>query len=114
MANDTLNNPAQNNSESDWTRKVLAALVGLFVIIVLVLSAKWVGDKVREKFFTPKGPTVNSQIIPVEDNTAQETGNQSTASAIPKTGPADVGYFVMGLLFLGGVVSLTLAKTKTS
>lgn len=85
-------------------RQVAAAIVGIFVIIVLIFLARWTGDRIKEKFLVPK-PAVVTQIkpAPVETATNPQVAPVSTVSAIPATGPADFGYFLIGLMFLSGL-----------
>lgn len=86
-------------------RKILAILIGILILIGIVLLAKWVGDRVREKFFTKKTSVV--QVIPPEDvpTESRSTGsNTATYSAIPTTGPNDILYVVVGMAGLVGVV----------
>lgn len=91
--------------ESDRVRQIVAAIVGIFVIILLVLFARWTGDKIRERFLTPKPVTKIAQTVPTSvEPTQPEVSPASTVSAIPSTGPADFGYYLLGLSFLAGTI----------
>ncbi len=123
------------NESADLVRKVAAAIVGLIIIIILVLLAKWLGDRVRERFFPQKNSTANVQVIPPEvnapttnspansknstnptssTNTASPTsGSVSTVSAIPATGPNDWNYLILAVLALSGLSTLAWAKKSS-
>ena len=93
--------------ENDRVRQVAAAIVGILIIVVLVLLARWTGDQIRERFLTPKPAVVNNQpvspspVVNSPETISVETPS-STLSAIPETGPADFGYFLLGLGFITG------------
>lgn len=97
-------------------RKILAAIIGLIIIIAVVLLAKWVGDQVRLRFFTPKTVS-NVQIIPPENKPAPtkptEKTNpvQTTAPATtPATGPNDWIYAAVAVLFISGIATIKFAS----
>ncbi len=102
----------------ETTRKVLAIVIGLLIIVAVVLLARFVGDKVREKFLMPKPVAKVSQVVPAEQAEAPQvmmTANKSaTYSAIPATGPESFGYLLLAILFLGGVSSLALSRRVAS
>lgn len=94
-------------------RKVLAAIIGLIIIIAVILLAKWVGDQVRLRFFTPKTVS-NTQIttpannqVPAkqtETTSQSQTGTQTTLPATtPATGPNDWIYVAVAFLFISGL-----------
>lgn len=97
--------------ETDRVRQVVAAIVGILVIVALVLLARWTGDRIRERFLAPKVPSP-VQVTPVEEQEkpAATGTNTATYSAIPATGPNDLGYALLAFLALGGILSLRVAK----
>ncbi|MCL4397691.1 hypothetical protein M1403_01540 [Patescibacteria group bacterium] len=97
-------------------RQAAAIIVGIILLVLVVLLARWTGERIRERFLTPKPPVVTS--TPPEENTESATPSSllnnggsktSTVSAIPSTGPEDFGYLVMGLVLVSGLSSLALA-----
>lgn len=104
-----------NSGGSDTIRKVVAAIVGLIVIILIVLLAKWLGDRIRERFFENNPPVVET-IPPEDSNESTPSGKPiydpktGTYSAIPATGPNDFGYAMIGFLAVAGLSSLVIAK----
>lgn len=107
-----------NSGRSDLVRKIVAAVIGLVVIILIVLAAKWIGDRVRERFFpgglTPT-PTPVITVTPVPSGyvTLTPSGGPTavpTYSRIPATGPEDYAYIVVALMALGGIGALSLVK----
>lgn len=92
-------------------RKVIAALVGILVIIVLVLLARWTGDQIRNRFFAPK-PIV--QIIPESQPAPQpevyNPNKTATYSSVPATGPADFLFPVITLLGASGTFVIHLSR----
>ncbi len=111
-----------NSGRSDIVRKIVAAVVGLIVIILIVLAARWIGDRVRERFFPGTiTPTPTPIISPIPTGYVTLTPSQlpsgvptgvPTYSHIPATGPEDYAYVIVGLMALGGVGALSLAKKK--
>lgn len=91
-------------------RNILAAVFGIIILIFVILLARWTGEKIRERFFTPK------QIVTVQETTPpslmdqkidQKTDQKSAAtpvSTIPSTGPAEVIYLLSGLTAAGGIL----------
>ncbi len=105
-----------NSGRSDIVRKIVAAVVGLIVIILIVLAARWIGDRVRERFFpgtiTPT-PTPIISPVPTGYVTLTPSGVPTavpTYTKIPSTGPEDYAYVIVGLMALGGFGALSLAK----
>lgn len=100
----------------ELARRIAALIVGVIIVILVVLLARWTGERIRERFLTPKPPVVTN-VPPEEEREAtpssliseQDKTSTTTASAIPATGPADLGYFFMGLIFLSGISSIALA-----
>ncbi len=96
--------------ENDRVSQAVAAIVGVLVIVVLVLFARWTGDRIRERFLAPKPSVVTTKPQPVtvtetpkmEDQTLPAATYSGTVSTIPSTGPADFGYYLLGLAFLAG------------
>lgn len=93
-------------------RKVLAVIVGILILVIVVFAARFIGQKIQQRIFTPKTVvTENLPVVPVQTSPSLITKNNiATISAIPKTGPEDIGFVVMGLMFFGGISSLTLSK----
>lgn len=99
-------------------RQIAAIIVGILLIIVLILVARWTGDRIREKFLTPKAPSLVEttktspvyQPVPAAQEQTLSNPSGSSLSAIPSTGPADFGYLVIIFLLLGGTVSKALAR----
>lgn len=96
--------PESSSNSSDLLRKIVAAVVGIIVIILIVLAAKWIGDRVRDRFFpisvTPT-PTPVVTITPTK---------VPTYSNIPATGPEDFAYILVALMGLGGISALAFSK----
>lgn len=99
----------ENTEATDSGRKVVATLVGIVMIVLLVLTAKWTGDQIRNRLARPQPIAVVEQ-TPTGDLLGDETTKTATYSAIPATGPADLGYVLLGLSALTGFSSLALAK----
>jgi flagellar biogenesis protein FliO len=38
-------------------KKVVAAIIGILIIVALILLAKWLGDRIRERIFPAKTET---------------------------------------------------------
>lgn len=117
MAEETTLPEPQSNS-SDILRKVAAAIIGVFVIILIVLAAKWIGDRVRERFFP--GTTVGGTTAPTPTNSPDQSNTPTltptsmpTYSQIPNTGAENFIYVLIGLMTLGGSSAILLAKKKT-
>ncbi len=92
-------------------RKIIAVVIGIAMLIFLVLVAKWTGEKIRERFFTPK-PIITNQILP-QQPVIVEDAPVATYAAIPKTGPAETGLILLGFLLTGGLSSLALARKSS-
>lgn len=97
-----------SSSNSDLVRKIVAAVVGLIVIIAIVFLAKWLGDLIRTRFIDNKTPKVETTTTP--STNATDSGTVSTISAIPATGPNDSAYLMLGLMAVTGISVLTLSK----
>ncbi len=97
--------------ETDRVRQIAAAIVGILVIVVLVLLARWTGDKIRERFLTPK-PAVVSQPAPIVQIPKEENKvlTSATYSAIPSTGPNDWAYVALGTMAILGFGFLKFAS----
>ncbi len=94
----------ENSQVSDTGRNVVAAIVGVILIVVLVFAAKWTGDKIREKLSKPKPePVVVRQEIPQNSLLNDNAKKATSYSAIPKTGPNDWLYVVVGIMFISGL-----------
>ncbi len=93
-------------------RKIIAAIVGILIIIAIILLAKWVGDQVREKFLTPKSTVTVQQTQPTENPTVEATSSSTaTYSAIPQTGPKEESYALFAFLAIAGLASIKLAHS---
>jgi hypothetical protein len=104
----------EDNSQNDLLRKIAAAIVGIIVIILFVLAAKWLGDRIKERFFPSTLPVVTPTTTPVPSNYPGVTVTPiPTYSTSPSTGPNDILYIVVGLMAVGGGSALVLSK-KTS
>lgn len=89
---------------TDFGRNVVAAIVGIILIVILVFAAKWTGDQIREKFSKPKPePVIVSQQIPSDSLLTDKVKKTVTYSAIPETGPNDWLYAVVGIMFISGL-----------
>ncbi len=101
---------------NDRVRQIVAAIVGIIIIIALILVAKWSGDRIREKFLAPKPPVVVNQTVELPQPTPTPLPTPAVqgtyTTTIPATGPNDFGYFLIGLSFLSGASILTLAKVR--
>lgn len=98
----------ENTETTDSGRKVAGALVGIILVVLLVLAAKWTGDQIRNRLVKPQPIAVVEQ-TPTGSLLGDNT-KTATYSAIPATGPADLGYAFLGFLALAGFSSLALAK----
>lgn len=104
-----MENTEQVDSTSDTGRKIVAALVGVVLIVLLVIVAKWTGDQIRSRLVKPQPVAVVEQ--PVSENLLGDNTNQTaTYSAIPSTGPNDWLYAVSGIMLVSGLGLLRLAK----
>ena len=92
----------ENPENSDTGRKVVAAIVGIILIVALVLLAKWAGDKIRGRL-TPAKPVVIEQQPQSENLLGDNTKTTATYSAIPKTGPNDWLYAIAGIMLVSGI-----------
>lgn len=99
----------EDNSRSDLLRKIAAAVVGVIVIILFVLAAKWLGDRIKERFFPGTVVVVTPTPTPVLPGYVSVTP-VPTYSTSPATGPADSLYIIVGLMALTGGSFLILAK----
>jgi len=94
------------------TAKTIAAVIlGILILVGVVLLAKFVGDKIREKYLTPK--TVVTDIAPTPNLIVpEEMPKTATYSAIPKTGPREFGYFLIIFLLILGSSTLAVSYRK--
>lgn len=87
------------------TKTIVAVILGIAILLGVVILSKFVGDKIREKYLTPKTIITNTipspNLIIPEETPALKT---STYSAIPKTGPAEVFYLFSGLAVVSGII----------
>lgn len=94
-------------------KNILAVVLGILVLILVVLLARWVGDKIKERFTTPKTVVTTNPPVETVPNTTTTNPEASptpvTYKAIPKTGPEFV-YLFTGLSTLAGVISLKFSK----
>lgn len=90
----------------------MAAVVGAVVILTLIFVAKWTGDQIRMRFLTPK--QVLTEVAETKKPEAvlgtDAAKGTATYSAIPATGPNDLGYALLALLALAGFSFLTIAR----
>lgn len=89
----------------ETSKTIIAVVLGIVILIGVVILAKFVGDKIREKYLTPKTVITNTVpspnlIIPEETSVLKTT----TYSAIPKTGPMEAFYLFSGLAALSGLI----------
>ncbi len=84
-------------------KNVIAAGLGILMLILVILAARWTGEKIREKFFKPK------TIIPVITQTTQPT---ASVSAIPATGPNNLNYYLLIVVFTSGLFCLLTTPYK--
>lgn len=113
----------------ETTRKIIAAIVGIIVVIVLILLARFVGDQVRQRFFQSTSVVEQTVAVPKPKPTSElvkaptpsvtdETGSTTEAgkgkgkgvTTIPATGPREDAMMAMGLVFLTGVSLVALSK----
>ncbi|MCL4390480.1 MAG: hypothetical protein M1484_00310 [Patescibacteria group bacterium] len=100
---------------AETLRKILAAVIGLLIIIALIIAAKWTGDQIRQKFFTPKTPTMVEQTVPAQQTQPlAQNSPTATYSAIPSTGPREDAMVLLVFFALAGVVTLRFAKSPTA
>ena len=94
-------------------KKVLAVVFGILLLVLVVFVARWVGDKIRERYFAPKViVTTNAPESIVIDTQPTMIPKVATYSAIPKTGPAEIMYLMSGFGLLSGLASLKLSRTR--
>lgn len=105
-----MENTDQANSSSDSGRKVVAAIVGIFLIVLLVLTAKWIGDQIRSRLVKPTQPIAVVEQPKSENLLGDNTQKVATYSAIPKTGPNDWLYAVAGIMLFAGFGAKQLSK----
>ena len=102
-------------------RKIIAAVIGILIIVALIFFAKWLGDRIRERIFPTTSnaqkvvnttPTVAAPAPTrnVPGTTKVITGKSATMSAIPATGPVETAYLLFGLLASAGVASKFVAS----
>jgi cytoskeletal protein RodZ len=97
----------------DSTPKFLLAILGVFLLIVVVAGAWFLGNSLRGWIVVPKPLTVPSETAEEsasllgEQTEAQE---KATYSAIPETGPEETGMLLIAFSFVGGLTALTAAK----
>lgn len=102
-------------------KKVVAAIIGILIIIALIFLAKWLGDRIRERVFPAKTETVTvaqtaqpNVIKPLPTRVKQTTvavdnGKLATISATPATGPYDALYLMLGFIAIAGLTTKFLA-----
>ena len=104
--------PEPQSDSSDLLRKIVAAVIGIIVIILIVLAAKWIGDRIRDRFF-PSSPTPTSTPTVTQLPTNIATPTITPPGQIPSTGPMDIGYVLIGLSALGGLTTIALSKRRS-
>ena len=91
-------------------RKIFAALIGIIILILVVLVAKWTGEKIKEKFFSPKTPSVIEVENSTEGSNLVINKNKETYTSIPQTGPELFGLVALGFSAVGGVATRFFSK----
>ncbi len=90
-------------------RNVIAAFLGILMLILVILAARWTGEKIREKFFQPKN--IPSVVVQKPQPKSEPT---ASVSAIPKTGPSILNYYFLAVVFTSGLFCLlTVPHIKT-
>ncbi len=85
-------------------KNILAVILGILFLIFVVLLARWAGDKIKERFTTPKTVVVTNTSAPVVVVEPPPTATYSAAiSNIPKTGPVEIFYVFSGLAAVSGI-----------
>lgn len=107
-------------------KKVVAAIIGIIIIIALILLAKWLGDRIRERIFPAKTETQTVtevtqpnvvKPLPTRIKAGTVVANNpklATISATPATGPADTMFLVLGLIAFAGATTKFLANKAIS
>lgn len=106
-------------------RKIVAAIIGILIIIALIFLAKWLGDRIRERVFPAKTETKTvtqttqpNVIKPLptraQPGTTVKNAKLATISATPATGPYDAVYLVLGFVALAGLTSKFLSNKVIS
>jgi hypothetical protein len=112
-------------------KKVVAAIIGILIIVALILLAKWLGDRIRERIFPAKTETqTEAQVtqpnivkpLPsriksgavVPNTVTVNNAKLATISATPATGPNDMIFVVMGFIAVAGLTSKFLANKAIS
>lgn len=102
-------------------KKVVAAIIGILIIVALIFLAKWLGDRIRERVFPAKTETETvTQVaqpnvvkpLPIRVKQANITPNNAklaTISATPATGPYDAIYLLLGFVAIAGLTTKFLA-----
>jgi hypothetical protein len=111
-------------------KKVVAAIIGILIIVALILLAKWLGDRIRERIFPAKTETqtvaevVQPNVVKplpsrikagaVVSNTVTSNTKLATISATPATGPSDMIFVVLGFVAVAGLTTKLLANKAIS
>lgn len=82
-------------------KNIIAAFLGILMLILVILAARWTGERIREKFFKPKN--IPSVVVQKPREKPQPT---VTVSAIPKTGPNNFNYYLLMVVFTSGLFCL--------
>lgn len=107
-------------------KKVVAAIIGILIIVALIFLAKWLGDRIRERVFPAKTETQTvtqtaqpNVIKPLPTRVKQTTvainnAKLATISATPATGPYDAIYLMLGFVAVAGLTTKFLANKSIS
>jgi len=100
-------------------KRIFAILVGVLILVAVIFVARWVGEKIRENFLKPATPQVvvlppdNTNSLTTDLTNTNPGGNKTASySAIPKTGPEEMGFVMMAVSMFGGLSSFALARKK--
>lgn len=112
-------------------KKVVAAIIGILIIVALILLAKWLGDRIRERIFPAKTETQTAAQVTqpnvvkplpsrikagnvVTNPSVNPNAKLATISATPATGPSEMIFVTLGFIALAGVTSKFLANKAIS
>ncbi|MBI3559122.1 hypothetical protein HY085_01885 [Candidatus Gottesmanbacteria bacterium] len=91
------------------SRNIIAAFLGILMLILVILAARWTGERIKEKFSQPKN--ITSVVVQKSQSKPDPT---ASISAIPVTGPNNLNYYFLIVVFTSGLFCLlTTLRIKT-
>lgn len=113
---ESVNNKAvMDSQELDSSQRIIKAIVGGVVVILVILVAIGIINLVRSRF-TPK-PTVQpppqnlvTNTLPANTPVVTNQNTDTTYSTMPETGPAEALMVVFGLAIVLGSATVVMSK----